>query len=144
MHFTHMCMSLHACMHACSVAQSYSTLCDLTDCSPPGSSVHEIFQARILEWVAISSSRGSSRIRGRTHVSCVSCIGKQILHHWATWKAHVCSYICINIKVIMLFVSSQPTLHSMVWIHSNIFIIVTVALGCSQDFAIANNSAFLY
>ena len=46
-------------MHACSVAQSCLTLCDPTDCSPPGSSVHEILQARILEWVVISSSRES-------------------------------------------------------------------------------------
>ena len=42
------------------VAQSCSTLWDLLGCSPPGSSVHGIFQARILEWVAISSSRRSS------------------------------------------------------------------------------------
>ena len=42
------------------------------DCSPPGSSVHEIFQARILEWVAISFSRASSRPRDRTHVSCTA------------------------------------------------------------------------
>ena len=42
------------------VAQLYSTLCDPLDCSPPGSSVHGIFQARILKWIAISSSRGSS------------------------------------------------------------------------------------
>ena len=42
------------------VTQSCLTLCDLTDCSPPGSSVLGIFQARILEWVAISFSRGSS------------------------------------------------------------------------------------
>ena len=40
------------------VAQSCLTLCNPMDCSPPGSSVHEIFQARILEWVAISFSRG--------------------------------------------------------------------------------------
>ena len=40
--------------------QSYSTLCDPMDCSPPGSFVHGIFLARMLEWVAISSSRGSS------------------------------------------------------------------------------------
>ena len=46
----------------CLVTQSYLTLCDLIDCSPPGSSVHGILQARILEWVAISSSRGSSRL----------------------------------------------------------------------------------
>ena len=47
-----------ACVHVC--AQSCLTLCDLTDYSPPGSSVHEISQARILERVNISSSRGSS------------------------------------------------------------------------------------
>ena len=43
------------------VAQSCPTLCDLIDCSLPGSSVHGIFQARMLEWVAVSFSRGSSR-----------------------------------------------------------------------------------
>ena len=45
------------------VAQSCLTLCDPMDCSPPGFSVHGILQARILEWVAISFSRGSSRPR---------------------------------------------------------------------------------
>ena len=47
----------------CSEAQSCPTLCDPVDCSPLGSSVHGIFQARLLEWVAISSSRVSSRSR---------------------------------------------------------------------------------
>ena len=46
------------------------TVCDLMDCSPSGSSVHGILQARILEWVAISSSRGSCRPRDQTLVSC--------------------------------------------------------------------------
>ena len=50
------------------VAQSWPTLCDPTDCSLPGSSVHGIFQARVLEWIAISFSRGSSRPRDRTRV----------------------------------------------------------------------------
>ena len=45
------------------------TLCDPVDCSLPGSSVHGILQARILEWVTISFSRGSSRLRDRTRVS---------------------------------------------------------------------------
>ena len=45
---------------------------DRMDCSPPSSSVHGILQTRILEWVATSSSRGSSRPRGQTHISCVS------------------------------------------------------------------------
>ena len=55
-------------------AQSCLILCDPVDCSPPGSSVYGIFQARILEWVTISYSRGSSWPRDWIHVSCVSCI----------------------------------------------------------------------
>ena len=50
-------------VNACSVAQSCPALCDTMDCSPPGSSVHGIFQARILHWVAISYSRESFRTR---------------------------------------------------------------------------------
>ena len=49
-----------------------STLCNPMDCSPPSSSVHGIFQARILEWVAISFSRGSSWPRDQTQVSCIA------------------------------------------------------------------------
>ena len=45
------------------------------------------FQARIMEWVASPSSRGSSWPRDWTHVSCVFCIGRRILYHWATWEA---------------------------------------------------------
>ena len=51
------------------VAQSFLTLCDPANCSPPGSSVHGILQARILEWVAIPSSRGSSWPKDQTQVS---------------------------------------------------------------------------
>ena len=58
--------------------------CNLMDCSLPGSSVHGIFQAGILEWVAISFSRGSSQPRDQTQVSC---IGRQILYYWAAWGA---------------------------------------------------------
>ena len=54
------------------------------DCSLPGSSVHEIFQARVLEWVSISSSREFSLPRDRTHVSC---IGRWILYCWNTKEA---------------------------------------------------------
>ena len=54
------------------VAQSCPTLCDPMDCSPPGFSVHGILQARILEWVVISFSRGSSQPRDRTQVSRIS------------------------------------------------------------------------
>ena len=54
------------------VTQLCLTLCDPMDCSQPGSSVHGIFQARILEWVAISSSRGSSQHRDQTQVSHIA------------------------------------------------------------------------
>ena len=82
-------------MYVC--AQLYLTLCDPVDYSLSGSSVHEISQARILEWVAISSSRGSLWLRNSTFVSCVSCIGRWILYHWATWEAHMSTYICIYV-----------------------------------------------
>ena len=66
------------------VAQLCPTLCDPTDCSPPGSSVHGILQTRILEWVAIPFSRGSSWPRGRTWVSH---IGGRLFTVWATREA---------------------------------------------------------
>ena len=66
-----------------SVLYMFQTLWDPMDCSIPGSSVHEIFQARILEWVATSFSRISSPFRDRTRVSCIDT---QILYHWATRK----------------------------------------------------------
>ena len=69
-----------------SVAQSSLTLCNPLDYSLPGSFVHGLFQAGILEWVAISSSSGSSWPRDQT---CVSCIGRQILYPWATRGALV-------------------------------------------------------
>ena len=62
----------------CAYAPLCLILCDPVDYSPPGSSVHGILQARILEWVAISSSRGSSQPRIRTHLSRVSGIGRWV------------------------------------------------------------------
>ena len=70
-------MCMRASVHAKSL-QSCPTLCDPMDCSPPGSSVHGILQARTLEWVAMTSSRGSSWPRDWTQVSC---IGRQFLYH---------------------------------------------------------------
>ena len=60
------------------------TLSDPVDCSPPGFSVRGILQARMLEWVAMPSSREYSRPRDRTHISCVSWSGRWVLYHWAT------------------------------------------------------------
>ena len=62
-------------------AQSCLTFCNPVDYSPLGSSVHGILQARTLEWVTISSSRGSSQPRNQTKVSCVSCTGRKALYH---------------------------------------------------------------
>ena len=83
-------------------AQSCSTLCTQMDWRPPGFRVHGIFQARILEWVAISSSRESCQPGDRAHVSCVPCIGRQILYNappgkpqWLTRALKVWLWNCI-------------------------------------------------
>ena len=87
------CTALH------SVTQACPTLCDPLGCSPPGSSVHGNFFARILEWVSIFYFRGSSQASDRTHVSSISCVvggfvtgwvvGKALLIHKVTfWQGH--------------------------------------------------------
>ena len=68
-------------MHAVKLLQSCLILCDPMDCSPLGSSVHGILQARTLEWVAVSFSRGSSRPRAQTRICYIPCIGRQVLDH---------------------------------------------------------------
>ena len=65
------------------------TLRDHMDCSPPGCSVHGIFQEIILECATVSYSRGSSQYRDQT---CLSCTCRWILFHLATWKAHYSFY----------------------------------------------------
>ena len=70
------------------IAQLCLTLCNPMDYNLPGSSAHGIFQARTLEWVAISLSRGSSQPKDQTLFSCILCTGRRILYDWATWEAH--------------------------------------------------------
>ena len=79
-------LSTHECCCCCLVAKSCLSLCDPIDHSPPGSSVRGTSRARTLEWVAISSSRGSSQIRDRTHISF---IGRQVLYQWPIREAQV-------------------------------------------------------
>ena len=74
-------------LYPCLIAQLCPTLCSLMDCIPPGSPVQRISQARILEWAAISSFRGSSQPRNWTSISCVSCIAAGFFAHWATGEA---------------------------------------------------------
>ena len=73
-----LCSFVMGALPACMCAQSCPALCDSMDCSLPDSSVCGILQARILVWVAISFSRGSSRPRDRTCVSYISCTGRRI------------------------------------------------------------------
>ena len=91
------------CMYICTkLLQSCPTLCHPLDCSLPGSSVHGISQARVLEWVAISSSRGSSWPRDQTHVSYFSCFGWWVLYHWRHLGSPVCKVQRTNWKAWML------------------------------------------
>ena len=83
-----------------------SNSCDPTDWSLPGSSVHVIFQARILEWVVISFSRGSSLLRDWTCVSCISYIGKWILTEPPGKPIILCSnclFTCLSLSRLHAF-----------------------------------------
>ena len=96
------------CISKC--AQLCLTFCDPMDCRPPGSSVHSIFWAKILKWVAISSSKLSSQSRGRNHVSYVSCIYRQVLYrqcHLGSPHVHISTFF----KILFPF---RP-LQSIVW-----------------------------
>ena len=92
-----------------SVAQSCPTLCDPVDCNLLDFSVHGIFQARILEWVAISFSRGSSRPRDRTRVSR---IGGRCFNLWATREAHLVGFKSIILFVFYSICFMQDWLHN--------------------------------
>ena len=81
------------------VTQSCPTLCDPMDCSPSGSSVHGIFQAIVLEWIAISFSRGSSQPRDRTQGSNPGLLHcRQMLYHLSHQGSHF-SLFMFNILV---------------------------------------------
>ena len=82
--------------------QSGLTLCERMDCGPPVSTVLGIFLARILEWVAISSSRGSSQPRDWT---CISCISRRILYRWTIWEAGLCVH---NSNFCLQFCTACP------------------------------------
>ena len=82
--------SHNTCVCLCFVVQSCPTLCHPMECSPPGSSVHGILQARILEWVAVPFSRGSSQPRDR---GWVFCIAGRFFTIWATREIHT---LCVS------------------------------------------------
>ena len=77
----------------CSVTQSCPALCDPIDYSLPGSSIHGIFQARFLEWVAISYFRESCWPRDQTHISCVALVGRFFITGPPGNPLHMSSFI---------------------------------------------------
>ena len=79
-HFYDRLVTSGVCMRA-KLLQLCLTRGDFMDCNLPGSCVHGILQARILEWVAMPSSRVFSQPRDQTHISYVSYIGRQVLYH---------------------------------------------------------------
>ena len=89
---------------ACWLAQSCLTLCDPMDCSPPGFSVHRILQARIQEWVAMPSSRGSYQPRDKTCVSYVSLLAVGF------FITNALFYFASNVREIN-YILSVATLH---------------------------------
>ena len=100
------------CVCVCLVTLLCPILCDIMDCSLPGSSVHRIFQAWILEWVAMPFSRGSSWPRDQTHISC---IGRWMLYHWATRETQSVNYMDPNVNMknwCFLSVMLEKTLES--------------------------------
>ena len=102
---------------ACAQSPSHVRLFENpTDCSPPGSSVHGISQATILEWVVISFSRRSSWPRDLTHVSS-PCIGRWILYHWATREDQPRVISSLQI-VYQTSVSACLLLLSHVWLYN--------------------------
>ena len=99
-----------SCCVCCLLAQPCLTLCDPMNCNLPGSSVHGISQARILERVSISYSRGSSWPRDWTRVFCFSSVGRQFLYHFTTWSVIVCPekllkpfFLSLKIQDFILF-----------------------------------------
>ena len=100
-YFSHLSNNLQVKLQAvtCMQAQLYPAFCEPIDCSPPGSCVHGISQARILQRVVISSPRGSFRLRDLTHPSCIST---QMLYHWATWEAQAVTEAIEILKEVKL------------------------------------------
>ena len=132
---------MFCCCCCCLVAKLCWLFCDPMDCSLPGSS--GIFQARILEWAAISSSRGSSRPGDQTHISCIPCTGRQILCHWANMEAYpipeasgtfsaIKATPCLPPHPLLTTVSSQKTPSSAPWL-PELFHISQPSVGSVQS-----------
>ena len=92
-------------MHECvctQLLQAGLTVCNPADHRPPGSSAHGILQARIPEWVAMPSSRGSSRPRDQSCISYIPCIGRHVLYPLAPPEKSTQVYIFIKFLLVMI------------------------------------------
>ena len=107
----------------CSVAQSCLTLCSPMDCSPPGSSVHGILQARILEWVAMPSSRGTLWTMDQTWVSCTAggffttnATWEALIYEEAglDWKSHHRKSLASLVKTFYVLSTSVSGIDSLI------------------------------
>ena len=110
------------------VTQSCPTLCDPVDCSPPGSSVHGILQARILEWVAISFSREASQPRDRTQISRIA--GRRF-NLWATRE----------LKPLYLIPPWEPLVST---IHWNFYLYIVLKIGPDLIHIVSPKSSIMF
>ena len=103
--------STEMCVGCCIVTKSWPILCDPMNCSPPGSSIHGISEARILEWVAISFPRGASRPRDGTHIS--HAVGRSFTAEppgkprsvYMPLSLYIYMCVCIYLCDVLLFLS---------------------------------------
>ena len=119
------------------VVQSYVTLCDPMDCSLPGSSIHGIFQTRVLEWVAISFSRGSSRPRDQTQVSLIAGRHSEELPNCFQSNCIILHFYQQNICFI--FSTSSPTFVIVYLSYYSHLGVWEVLSHCSFDFRFPNS-----
>ena len=143
------------------VTQSCLTLCDPMDCSPPGSFVHGILQARMLKWVAISFSRGSSWPRGWTQVSCIA---GRLFTDWATrelfyWKKLIFNskpstsnrWVQSLLQTILSILSSTGCTGALSWKPLFFFIQIlpilpsqSISSFCTVSMTLTNKDPFLF
>ena len=118
--------------YCCLVTKLYLTFCDSMNCSPPGSSLHRISHARILEWVAISFSRQSSWPRDRTYISCLA---SGFFSTESPGKSNFIVYIYVSTKMSWLlnFIMSVK-----IKLSSSFIFTSQNCFGCSSSLPIIN------
>ena len=109
------------------------------DCSPPGSSIHEIFQAKILEWVAFSFSSRSSCPRDWTQVSCISSIAGTFFTRWAIGEAIIIALIKVSWVDTLFYFKVEDPIYSRPFFGSLI-----ATYYCSIYFIILFSHSLLY